>query len=205
MLFCKKVALNVNFGYNFSETYSELYDYGVTMEIFETTNRNGILWLKAKGRQRCKIIPSPDSRQLAGRLQKLTVKILAEPQVGSPLDNTMLWSLKRHRHCFEKDYDCLMRNYKHRRYHLAQYPLNSWIYDYSEVSFYVKCIIKGLSRFYAAEDLPKEPISLSYWFVQNFQLTHAERLRIMQLNTCWERLRLELVYLKMVIALLRKS
>lgn len=168
------------------------------MEIFETTNKNGMLSLKARGRQRCKIIPSQDSRQLTGRLQKVTVKILPEPQVGSPLDSTMLCSLKLRRHCYEKSYDFLVQNYKYRRYHLAQYPLNSWVYDYNEISYYVKCIIKGLSRFYVEEHLPTDPISLSYWFVQNFQLTHEERLSIMKLNSSWERLRLELKYLKMV-------
>lgn len=168
------------------------------MEIFETTNKNGVLYVKARGRQRCKIVPSQDSRLLAGRLQKVTVKILAEPQIGSPLDSTMLWSLKMRRHCNETDYDSLMRNYKYRRFHLAQYPLNSWVYDCNEVSYYVKRIIKGLASFYVEKHLPTDPISLSYWFVQNFQLTHEERLNIMKLNSCWERLRLELQYLKMV-------
>lgn len=187
----------IEFNY-FSETYAKLYEYGVIMEIFETTNKNGVLCLKARGRQRCKIIPGQDSRSLAGRLQKVTVKILPEPRPASPLDNTMLWSLKLRRHCYDQHFDCLMKNYKNRRYHLAQYPLNSWVYDFNEISFYVKHITKELSRFYMEEHLPKDPISLSYWFVQNFQLTHEERLKIMKLNSCWERLRLELKYLKMV-------
>lgn len=171
------------------------------MEIFETTNKNGILCLKARGRQRCKIIPSSDSRPLAGRLQKITVKILPEPQVASPVASTMLWSLKLRRHHYNEDFDSLKKNYKCRRYHLAQYPLNSWVYDYNEISYYVKHIIKGLSCFYVEEHLPTDPILLSYWFVQNFQLTHEERLKIMKLNSSWERLRLELMYLKMVLTL----
>lgn len=168
------------------------------MEIYETTNKNGVLCLKARGRQRCKIVPGQDSRPLAGRLQKVTVKILPEPQVGSPLDNTMLWSLQTRRHCFERDFDALMGRYRYRRYHLAQYPLCSWVYDYNEVSCLVKKIVKWLACFYFEEHLPTDPILLSYWVVQNFQLTHEERLKIMKLNSSWERLRLELQYLKMV-------
>lgn len=171
------------------------------MEIFETINRNGSLHLKARGRQRCKIMPNQDSRPLTGRLQKVTVKILSEPQVNSPIENTMLCSLKLRRHCFQSDFDSLMDNYKYRRYHLAQYPLNSWIYDTNEISYYVKRIIKHLENSYVKEHLPTDPISLSYWFVQNFQLTHEERLKIMELNSSWERLRLELQYLKMVCSL----
>lgn len=169
------------------------------MEIFETTNKNGVLCLKARGRQRCKLLPRQDSRPLAGRLQKVTVKILPEPKPVSPVDSTMLWSLKLRRHTYERDFDCLIKNYKIRRYHLAQFPLNSWVYDCNEISYFVKCIIKKLSCFYVEEHLPTDPIQLSYWFVQNFQLTHEERLKIMKLNSAWERLRLEWKYLKMVI------
>lgn len=72
------------------------------MEIFETTTRDGVLCFKAKGRQRCKIVPGQEIRPLAGRLQKITVKILAEPAVTSPLCNSMMWSLKTRRHNYKK-------------------------------------------------------------------------------------------------------
>lgn len=182
----------------FSETYSRLYDYGVTMEIFETTDRDGVLCLKARGRQRCKILASQETRNFTDRLQKLTVKILPEPKIGSPLDSTMLAALKLRRIDYDRSFDSMMRNYKYRRYHLAQYPLCSWVYDLNEASYFVKCIIKGLSRYYNEEHLPTDPIALSYWFVQNYQLTHEERLKIMKLDTAYERLRLELKYLNMV-------
>lgn len=41
-------------------------------------------------------------------------------------------------------------------------------------------------------------MSLSFWIMQNFQLTHEERLALMKLNTTLERLRLELQFLKLV-------
>lgn len=118
------------------------------MEIFETTNRNGVLCLKARGRQRCQIVSGQEIRPLAGRLQKVTVRILPEPQISSPLSNSLLLSLKQRKHAYRNDFDTLLKNYKYRRYHLAQYPHCSWVYDKNEASFYVKCIIKGLAGFY---------------------------------------------------------
>lgn len=85
------------------------------MEIFETTNRNGVLCLKARGRQRCQIMPGQEMCPLGGRLQKITVKILPEPQICSPINNSQLLSLKLRRHTYSSDFDDLIRNYKYRR------------------------------------------------------------------------------------------
>lgn len=92
----------------------------------------------------------------------------------------------------------VLLSFARRKYHSAQFPLCSWIYDRNEVDYYIARIIGGLKGYYVEEHLPTDPVSLSYWFVQNFQLTHGERLEIMKLNSAWERLRLELEYLKMV-------
>lgn len=45
---------------------------------------------------------------------------------------------------------------------------------------------------------PSDPIKLSYWFMQNFQLNDDERLKILKLNSAVQRLKLELHYLQMV-------
>lgn len=85
------------------------------MEIFETTNRNGVLCLKARGRQRCQIVRGHEIHPLAGRLQKVTVRILPEPQITSPLANSLLLSLKLRKHTYSNDFDELLKNYKYRR------------------------------------------------------------------------------------------
>lgn len=46
------------------------------------------------------------------------------------------------------------------------------------------------------EYIPRDPVMLSYWFVQNYQLNHEERLHILKLNSALERLRLEYRFLK---------
>lgn len=102
------------------------------------------------------------------------------------------------------------------RYHLAQYPLSSWVYDRYEIGYYTKLLMEGLAHYIGGEYIshnytgnryinvvfleyiPKDPVNLSYWFVQNYQLSHDERLQILKLNSPLERLKLEYKYLKMV-------
>uniref|UniRef100_A0A1Y1K3Z3 Uncharacterized protein n=2 Tax=Photinus pyralis TaxID=7054 RepID=A0A1Y1K3Z3_PHOPY len=127
---------------------SRLYKYGVTMEVFESVSQNDTLYLKAKGRQRCKILPTKEIQHLGGRLQKVTVKILAEPAFTSPIACTQLLSLCSRRPHLFANYKDLLRSYKYRRYHLAQFPCASWVYDRNEVSFYVEHMLKQLVRFY---------------------------------------------------------
>ncbi|KAK4878784.1 hypothetical protein RN001_011290 [Aquatica leii] len=179
------------------EVGARLYKYGVTMEVFESFSQHGTLYLKAKGRQRCKIVPGKEIQHLGGRLQQITVKILAEPEITSPIATTQLTALKLHRSYLFKDYDSLIRNYKHRKYHLAQFTNPGWVYDRRELCFYVKFIVQRLINFYLKENIPTDPVSLSYWFIQNFQLAHEERLQLMKLDSVIERLRLELKFLEM--------
>lgn len=83
------------------------------------------------------------------------------------------------------------------RYHLAQYPFPGFVYDRNEVSFFVKQIYQGLLRFFNKECVPEDPLLLSYWFVQNFQLNHGERLEILSCDTVLERLRMELNFMQL--------
>ncbi|XP_057658364.1 protein cereblon [Diorhabda carinulata] len=177
-------------------TFNGIHNYGVTMEVFETQERYNVLNIKARGRQRCKLVPNAEIRSLTGRLKRVTVQILAEPKVLTPLCDTQLLSLKQRRLYSSRSYDDVEKNYKFRRYHLAQYPLTSWIYDKNEASYYVKLILDSLAH-YVGEYIPEDPIKLSYWFVQNYQLSHEERLHILSLNSALERLKLEYKYLKL--------
>ncbi|KAF5283193.1 hypothetical protein FQA39_LY17385 [Lamprigera yunnana] len=51
------------------------------------------------------------------------------------------------------------------------------------------------SNYSLPDDIPMDPVTLSYWFMQNFQLTYEERLHLMKLDSVIERLRLELKFL----------
>lgn len=55
---------------------------------------------------------------------------------------------------------------------------------------------------YFSEYIPRDPVMLSYWFVQNYQLNHEERLHILRLNSALERLKLEYRFLKQASILL---
>lgn len=171
-----------------------IFEYGVSMEIFETHLRNGELNIKARGRQRCMLKPRTEKRPIAGRLQEITFIMLAEPSVTSPICDTQLLNLKAKQLTFSKNYEDIMAYYKYRRYHLSQYPLSSWVYDKNEISFLVKKIREKLAN-YPSDFVPEDPVQLSYWVAQNYQLNHDERLRILSLNTAFERLRLELYFL----------
>ncbi|KAF5288697.1 hypothetical protein FQR65_LT11962 [Abscondita terminalis] len=179
------------------EVGARLYKYGITMEVYESFVQRETLYLKAKGRQRCKIVPGKEIRHLGGRLQQITVRILAEPELNSPIASTQLTSLKLRRPYLFQDYKSLLDNYKCRRYHLAQFNSPGWVYDRNELCFYVKFMVDRLISFYLKENIPTDPVSLSYWFIQNFQLSHEERLQLMKLDSVIERLRLELKFLEM--------
>lgn len=85
------------------------------MEIFETQMRNNVLNIKAKGRQRCKLVPDCEIKSWSGRLKQVTVKIIAEPDIVSPLCDTQLLMLKQKRLLTSTDYCDIVKNYKHRR------------------------------------------------------------------------------------------
>ncbi|XP_072382319.1 protein cereblon [Diabrotica undecimpunctata] len=173
-----------------NSNHTGVYEYGVTMEVFETQDKHYALSIKARGRQRCMLVPGMEQKALTGRLKKVTVQILPEPGISTPLCDTQMLNLKQKRLFTSTDFNDVKKNYKYRRYHLAQFPFSSWVYDNNEISYYVKSILKYLSH-YSAEYVPQDPIKLSYWFVQNYQLSHDERLYILKLNSALERLKLE--------------
>lgn len=186
------------------------------MEVYETSTRRNTINLKAKARQRCEILLDTMLGNPWTRMHKLTVRVLGEPYIKSPIANTQLQSLKSRRTTFNTDHQSTLRNYKYRRqffqirkspkshksfiyfthrYHLSQYPYASWVYDHNELSYLVNLISEALAKFYPKEHLPHDPVSLSFWVVQNYQLTHEERLEILKCPSVLERLRLELRYL----------
>lgn len=91
------------------------FEYGVIMEIYETSYKRGTIHLKAKGRQRCKIISGQDIRPNWSRMLKISVKVLGEPKIATPIFETELLALKRRRVIPVDDYDLMQQNFKHRK------------------------------------------------------------------------------------------
>jgi ATP-dependent Lon protease len=181
-----------------TKDFKSVFAYGVIMEIFETHLRNDVLYLKARSRQRCQLVPGKEIKTLVGELYQVTVKVMLEPPITSPISNTQLNSLKLRARFKCTDYREFNKYRKYRQYHLCQYPLATWVYDKHEMCFLRDKLIQGLTSYYLIEFIPHDPVQLSFWFVQNFQLKHEERLKIMKIRTAIERLRLELRYLNMV-------
>lgn len=65
------------------------------MEIIEVSESENTLALKAKGRQRCKILKT--KLNMTHRMEKLIVKILPDIELSSPLFNCQLPSLNKTR------------------------------------------------------------------------------------------------------------
>ncbi|KAK9875993.1 hypothetical protein WA026_011094 [Henosepilachna vigintioctopunctata] len=173
----------------------EYFDYGVTMEALEVCIKSGILSLKARGRQRCQII-SEVKPMLEKRIQTVTVKILPEYRVTSPLIDTQLYTLKMRRPFLCEDYADIKSIRRYRKYHAAQFTYPFWLYEEHEVCYYVKHILEALTKCFHMEYVPKDPMTLSYWVVQNYLLRYEERLQLLKQRTVIARLRLEMQYLK---------
>ncbi|KAL1501237.1 hypothetical protein ABEB36_006600 [Hypothenemus hampei] len=174
-----------------------MYEYGVTMEIYEMCLINNLMHVKARGGQRCKRVSGSSVESLSSRIKLVTVKILAEKEIIPPLADTQLLALKSKRKWTVNNFDeDIKLCTKYRRWHAAQFSQPLWVYDMNEVSYYTKTLIKGLIS-YGEELIPKDPEKLSYWFVQNYHLNHRERLHILSLTSTLERLKLEVMYMKL--------
>lgn len=73
------------------------------------------LHIKARGRQRCKLVPGCEIKSWTGRLKHVTVKILAEPEESTPICDSQLCSLKQKRLFSSKDFCDIVKNYRYRR------------------------------------------------------------------------------------------
>lgn len=178
-------------------TYSESkkYKFGVILEVFQASVEDNVITIKAKGRERCIVDYYPTTVRMWGRFHRVNVKVLVEPTIHSMINSSQLLSLRKFRGN-SIDASPESKFYKYRRLHLLQYPLPSWVYDHNELTFYVKHIVSYLTEFYNTKNIPTVPEALSYWFAQNFQLNHNERLRLLSCNSTLERLKVELKLLR---------
>ncbi|XP_065173050.1 protein cereblon [Atheta coriaria] len=170
------------------------FEYGVVMEIFERSTQRGQMNIKARGRQRCFVLPQEMLMNPHRQIFKVKVRILEEAAITSPVSCTQLATL-RQRHPYKGDYNNMAAFDRYRKMHLGQFVFPYWVYDLYEVDYYVDRIVKILSKYYAEDNIPKDPALLSFWFGQNFQLMNSERLTILQSNTTLERLQHALKYL----------
>ncbi|XP_017775050.1 PREDICTED: protein cereblon, partial [Nicrophorus vespilloides] len=178
--------------YNNNKT--SIFEYGVVMEVYETNDKNAeSVHLKAKGRQRCRILP-PIEVPVASmhRMRRVKVQIISDYNLYSPLISTQLNNLKR-----RATIEWKPENRKLRKYHAAQFNQASFVYDMYEEEYYKEKILDIIYQYFIKDNIPRDPLTLSYWFAQNFQLTHEERLNILAAGTTLERLRLELSFLRL--------
>lgn len=101
--------------YDYSKNRGAPFEYGVIMEIFETSLKRGTIHLKARGRQRCKIISINELRPMWGRFLRVSVKVLGEPAITSPIKDTQLLTLRQRRSTAVGDFEVLVKNYKYRK------------------------------------------------------------------------------------------
>ncbi|CAH0549006.1 unnamed protein product [Brassicogethes aeneus] len=173
--------------------YKKIYTHGTILEIFEHNTKNGVLNLKARGRQRFRLVPGSEIKNLAGRLQMIQVQALGERPINSPLMDTQMLTLKSKRGYTSQNFRYFTKLDKYRSFHLAQYPFPKYVYDNYEIARPVEIVLSALSNY---EYLPKDPVQLSYWFPQNYQLNHEERLYFMSADSTLERLKLACKLLK---------
>lgn len=107
-----------------------VYTHGVTMEIIEYSETQKSLALKAKGRQRCKIVKQ--ATNLPMRMGKVTVRILPEVDLSGPLVKSQVAALNTAR-VAENSYESLTVNRKYRKYDAAQMRWPLWLYNQYEL------------------------------------------------------------------------
>lgn len=194
----REEANKVTNGFTFvllTHSESVRYKFGVILEVFQASVENNVITIKAKGRERCIVDYPPNRVRMWGRFHRVNVRVLVEPSIHSMIRSSQLLALRKF--CTNSiDVSPTSKLYKYRRMHLLQYPFPTWVLDHNELTFYVKHIASYLTDYYNTRNIPTDPEALSYWFAQNFQLNHNERLRLLSCNSTLERLKVALKLLR---------
>ncbi|KAL1117028.1 hypothetical protein AAG570_004356, partial [Ranatra chinensis] len=158
---------------------------GTTAEIFEFSDNHGTICIKAKARQRFRVIKT---RGISAGYFIADVQILPEVKLLKPLFHVQLASLNRLR-TTQKD-RCNKRDAI-----LTVWP--SWVYDQYDSEKLVQRVDKeltflkqGLKKVNGKVAMPREPTELSFWIATH--LDADERLFVIRLNSPIQRLRWEL-------------
>lgn len=131
-----------------SDNNESIFSYGVTMEIIEFSETNNSVAMKAKGRQRCKIITQ--AVNLSMRMGKVTVRILPEIDLAGPLISGQIPSLNSSRQ-MENCYESLKANSKFRRFDAIQTRWPIWVYNNYELQVLSKKIRHYLKAYAVGE------------------------------------------------------
>ncbi|KAK3860489.1 hypothetical protein Pcinc_029018 [Petrolisthes cinctipes] len=183
---------------------SEMAMYGTTAEIYEyqEDDSTGTLSIKAKGRQRFKIM---STRRETSGLLVAEVKILPEIRMGDPLEMMRLRSLDkltlphpqeagaqvahaRHLACVRTSNSWRVRS---RNAWLTPWP--PWIYNQYDDLLLAQRVVNEVKRSTMIKldnlKLPRDPQDLSHWAAINLPLDDSHRLALLGLNTPTQRLR----------------
>ncbi|XP_069693339.1 protein cereblon isoform X2 [Periplaneta americana] len=186
----------------FEASIPRMAHIGTTAEIYEYRDEEE-LRIKAKGRQRFKIINS--MRQLDGNVNA-TVKILPEVILPSSLHGSRLLSLDRYRsEPSDKGSPAnslrlkKLEMIKHRDSMMTPWPY--WVHKQycssrlvRRAQFHLSYLKLGSTS--AGLQLPTDATELSFWVAQALPLVDEQRLLLLKLNSPIQRLRWELSVLE---------
>lgn len=159
--------------------------YGTTAEIYEFSDDIGTVCIKAKARQRFKLIKTKrnDGGFLTGEL-----KILPEVNLNKPLSSIQCSSLNR-----------LRTTQKERCFSWESYltPWPKWVYDQYDIDKLKARVDKeliflkqGLRKDKGKMIMPNDPSELSFWLATH--LDAEERYHVIKLDSPIQRLRWQL-------------
>ncbi|XP_014241900.1 protein cereblon isoform X2 [Cimex lectularius] len=156
--------------------------YGTTAEIYEFCSDIDTVCIRAKGRQRFRLI---NTRRSNGGYLIGDVEILPEIILPKPLSNLHYSSLSRVRGTHKAKCG-------HREAQLTHWP--KWVYDQYDVDKVMDRVDKelsflkqGLRKEKGRQAWPKDPSELSFWLATH--LDAEDRLFIIKLNSPIQRLR----------------
>ncbi|XP_066999546.1 protein cereblon [Anabrus simplex] len=164
-----------------------LADVGTTAEIYEFQGEDDTTCfkIKAKGRQRFKIIES--RRQIDGNITA-RVRILPEVMLPDPLMEVRITSLDRNRHTNP----LRKRAFRNRDAVSTRWP--AWVHSQYDCHLLVKKVMVHLAHLQLGRNnaIPADPVELSFWVAQCLPLRDEQKLNLLQINSAIQRLRWEL-------------
>ncbi|EFX70803.1 hypothetical protein DAPPUDRAFT_112386 [Daphnia pulex] len=186
---------------------AEIYEYGEEVEGLESGFGFRI---KARIRQRIKVIQA--RRQIDG-ITIARVQILPELEVSDSLYQCRSYSLDKHRLSTATSSDISVASLlSKKRIYDKQYKIPfsvwpSWIHRSYDLQFIAQrvmlelstSIFVGSSAFAdvgSGSIVPRNPVDLSYWVIQNLPLDDELRLELLSINNPNQRLRAELSILQ---------
>ncbi|XP_066582632.1 protein cereblon [Prorops nasuta] len=172
--------------------YDKMMQIGTTAEIYEYKETNGELNLKAKGRQRFKIL-----RLLTKGYGKIfaDVRILPEVILKSPFQDERLTPLDPYRTQPFNEAEARSQE-KIEQFDAAVTPWPAWLYrqyDPLRLSLRIRNYLKFIEN--RGSNIPKDPVELSYWAAQNLLLDNNERMIVLKYDCAISRLQREIKYL----------